>query len=439
MFRSVATIDKPEFVNLQPLDLNPLMSSCEIKVFYLGKNRNRSYISKDVALEMAKNLRGAPIVGYYKEEEEDFSDHGKRIIIDDEGIKFECKTIPYGFVSPDAKVWFKKFLETDDFGNEVEREYLMTTGYLWTGQFKECADVNTNGKPQSMELDEESLVGHWSADQNGEMEFFIVDDAIISKLCILGDDVPPCFEGASITDNQVSANFSLDEGFSKTLFSMMQDLKAVLEGGQKMEQSSVIENQDVEAAVAETSLDNINEAANTDFQKEVETSDVQKDNSTEFEKKEEVENEPKDDDKEENGNNEEDKKKEYSLLKEERDALKAENDILKANYSALEESVKQLTAFKEAIENEKKDELIAKFYMLSDEDKKDVIDNKVNYSYEEIESKLAVICFKKKINFDKEDENDTYEKAVTTFNLNEDVEVPEWIAAVRRNRKKNLK
>jgi len=44
--RSIATIDSPEFINLQPLDINPLMSSCEIKVFYLGKNRNRSYISK---------------------------------------------------------------------------------------------------------------------------------------------------------------------------------------------------------------------------------------------------------------------------------------------------------------------------------------------------------------------------------------------------------
>jgi len=27
-------------------------------------------------------------VGYYKESKEDFSDHGEKIIIDDEGIKF---------------------------------------------------------------------------------------------------------------------------------------------------------------------------------------------------------------------------------------------------------------------------------------------------------------------------------------------------------------
>ena len=33
---SVATIDSPEFVNLQPMDINPLMSKCDIKVLYIG-------------------------------------------------------------------------------------------------------------------------------------------------------------------------------------------------------------------------------------------------------------------------------------------------------------------------------------------------------------------------------------------------------------------
>ena len=63
MHQSVATLDNPEFINLQPLDINPLMSKCEIKVLYTGKNRNKSLISKEVATEMAKTLRGAPIVG----------------------------------------------------------------------------------------------------------------------------------------------------------------------------------------------------------------------------------------------------------------------------------------------------------------------------------------------------------------------------------------
>ena len=99
MAQSVATIDNPEFINLQPSDINPLMHDCEIKVLYIGQNRNRSYITKKVATEMSKSLRGAPIVGHYIEKKEDYGDHGERITIDSEGIKFEKLTKPYGFVN----------------------------------------------------------------------------------------------------------------------------------------------------------------------------------------------------------------------------------------------------------------------------------------------------------------------------------------------------
>jgi len=58
---------------------------------------------------MAKTLRGAPIVGYYKEDKKDFGDHGHQMILDGDGIHFNTLTKPYGFVSPDAKVWFQDF------------------------------------------------------------------------------------------------------------------------------------------------------------------------------------------------------------------------------------------------------------------------------------------------------------------------------------------
>ena len=253
MHKSIATIDSPEFINLQPLEINPLMSSCEIKVLYIGENRNKSYISKEVAEDMAKSLRGAPIVGYYKEEKEDFADHGHRMILDDEGIKFECMTKPYGFVAPDAKVWFQKFEDTDDFGNVTVREYMMTTGYLWTGQFEECQDALKQGRPQSMELDENSLNGHWAQNNKTGMDFFIINDAIFSKLCILGDDVEPCFEGANVTTPEISKSFSLmDDNFKNTLFSMIQDLQVVIEGGQTMEiNDKEVINKDVVETVVE--------------------------------------------------------------------------------------------------------------------------------------------------------------------------------------------
>ena len=30
--KSIATIESPQFINLQPLDINPLMSKCEINL-----------------------------------------------------------------------------------------------------------------------------------------------------------------------------------------------------------------------------------------------------------------------------------------------------------------------------------------------------------------------------------------------------------------------
>ena len=72
--------------------------------------------------------------------------------------------------------------------------------------------------------------------------------------------------------------------------------------------------------------------------------------------------------------------------------------------------------------------------MLSDEDKKDVIDNKANYTVEDIEEKLSVICFRKKVNFELEDnsKNDIkIEQPAVTFNMsNLGASKPDWLIAV---------
>lgn len=464
MHRSIATIDAPEFINLQPLDINPMMSKCEIKVLYIGANRNHSYITKEVATEMAKTLRGAPIVGYYKEEKEDFADHGEQVIFDDEGIHFNCLTKPYGFVAPDAEIWFQKFVDTDDFGNDVEREYLMTTGYLWTGQFEEAKTVVENGRPQSMELDEATLEGRWEYNRAEGMEYFIIDDAMFSKLCILGDDVEPCFEGASVTEPQVSTSFTkVDDTFVRTLYTMMQDLKSALEiqGGQsKMElENNELENNEVvespvveETPVAEEEVPAVEEPtveeeasaeenAEAASNGEIEEESTEEPASETFAKKDDEEEDDKSDeeDKEENAEEEDEEKKAGS-----KNSLEEEHEALKAEFAAMKEEYEKLVEFKNQIDNEKKDELIASFYMLSDEDKKDVVENKAKYSLEEIKSKLAIICFDKKVNFDLDDNSKNEEEVesnknvnVTTFSLdNENNGVPAWIKAVVNNRNK---
>ena len=423
MHQSVATINSPEFLNLQPLDINPLMSKCEIKVLYLGANRNSSFITKEVATEMGKTLRGAPIVGYYKEGKEDFADHGEKVTFDDEGIHFEMLTKPYGFVSPVAEVWFQDFEDSDGMGNTITRTYLMTTGYLWTGQFAEASLAVKEGRPQSMQLDPETLKGTWETNIQKNVEFFIINDAIISKLCILGNDVEPCFEGASVTAPNVSSRFTLDDNFKHTLFSMMQDLKNALEeGGQQMEEnktSEVVEN-DVSTVTENTSETQVEN-------KEAETSENE--NASEEETNETsntftVEENKDDSSSVENQINYEEK---YN-------SLEADFNALKDSYAELNEKFNELMEFKKNIDNEKKDALIAEFYMLSDEDKKDIIENKEKYSLEDIKAKLSVICFDKKISFTKNEEK---EETVMTYNLNENVsnDLPDWVKAVKEQEK----
>ena len=460
MHKSVATINSPEFINLTPLDINPLMSACEIKVLYVGENRNRSYITKDVASEMAKTLRGAPIVGYYKDEVEDFRDHGKEVIIDDEGIKFNCKTVPYGFVAPDAQVWFQEFQDTNDFGEVITREYLMTTGYLWTGQFEECRSaVESDGKPQSMELDEETLQGHWETNARG-MDFFIINDAIFSKLCILGDDIEPCFEGASVTAPNVSASFTkVDSDFRQTLFTMMQELQTALGGGQQMNDETVVETgvpatepaiePTVETEVTEPVVEPVVETEGTTEPSSAASEEpvaeeapvVVEEPAAEPVVEESVVEEPVVEPVAESTPVEPEAdpapsiEEQYTALQETLETVRAEYSALEANYNdlqtryaALEAANAELVEFKRQSDDAKKDEMIGRFYMLSDEDKKEIIDNKANYTVEDIEEKLSVICFRKKINF--ENNNKTEQPAVTFNVSNFGASKPDWLVAV---------
>ena len=455
MHKSIATINSPEFINLAPLDINPLMSSCEIKVLYIGENRNHTYISKEVATDMAKTLRGAPIVGYYKEEKEDFRDHGNQVILDDEGIKFNCLTKPYGFVSPDAKVWFQEFEDTDDFGNVLTREYLMTTGYLWTGQYEECKSaVEGEGKPHSMELDGDSMDGHWETNTKTGMDFFIINDATFSKLCILGDDVEPCFEGSKISAPEVSTSFSkVDDNFKKTLFTMMQDLQFALKGGQNMDEQNnpVVEvTEDAAAAVEPVaepvpSVEPVAEEPATDATLVAEKAPAA-DNGSEG-----VKDEPNNEGNTDFTNNEpvvntsanedpivDENAEKYALLESENAELKNKLSELETKFSDLNTEYEKLVAFKAEIEEAEKDAMIAKFAMLSEEDKADVIANKSKYTVEDIESKLSVICVRKKVNFDSLDNskiNNNMSGQFTYTMSNVPTDVPAWVQAVKNNKK----
>lgn len=397
--RSVATIDGPEFIDLKPF--NPQISECQIKVMYLGKNRNGSYIDKNTAIQMANSLPGTPIVAVYRKDIEDFGDHGHVITIEDGEVKFNCKTMPYGFVAPDAKVWFQNFIDTDEFGNEIEHEYMMTTGYLWTGQFEEVRKVLEEGQPQSMEIENSSLKGHWANDSESGMDFFIINDAMFSKLCILGDDVEPCFEGASVT----SPDFANGVEFTRTLYSMIRELQDAIgnrEGGLNMPEDFVVTSEGEQIATVE-------EAVEVEAPTDVETVETQTEPEPEVEesvaedgdaekdfvekKKEETSETPDEEDEKDDEDAEDDEAIVDSKKK--RCSLESDDD----KFAAIEAELEELRAFKRSVESKEKDALINKYHMLSEEEKAEVVAHKDEYTLEQIDEKLALIYVRNNVDF----------------------------------------
>lgn len=421
--RSVATIDSPEFINLAPDAINPGISKCEIKVMYLGKNRNGSFIDKNTAIQMANSLPCTPIVAAYNENKEDFGDHGEILHIEDGEVKFSCKTVPYGFVAPDAEVWFQKFDDTNEFGETTTREYMMTTGYLWTGQYPELDKCINQGQGQSMEIDD--VDGHWTTDSN-DIEFFIINDAIFTKLCILGDDVEPCFEGASVTSPEVSEHFSYNKEFSHTLFAMMNELKSALTKGGSMPKENV-ESVEVEpTATVEKEAPMVEEfAENVETNENVESSEdsAEETFAKEEEKKEDKkdsDSEDKEDDSDDDSDDDEYKKKPGKKCELENQVSELSEQLkeLTDKFTALEAEAEELRKFKAERIDADKDAMIAKYHMLSDEDKAEIIADKDKFTLSEIESKLALLYVQKNVNFDEEEEVDS--TPLTTFSLDDE-------------------
>lgn len=438
---SVATIAAPEFVNLAEDALNPGISKADVKVLYLGENRNGSFINKETAMKMSETLRACPIVGAYRKDIDDFGDHGEIIHIENGEITFDCATVPYGFVAPDAKVWFKEFTDYDEFGNTVNREYLMTTAYLWTGQYPEIERCVKEGMGQSMELDGKSIDGHWAENSESGIEFFIINDASFTKLCVLGDGVEPCFEGASVEAPNISDKFS-KENFTTTLYNMMNELKFALaenvektddsESAKEEETTDFAEKQEEVEETADEAVDfaeNAEESIESTESAEVveENLDQESDFSANTEEEKESEEEVE--------NTEESADNEFAEKDAEIETLKSEITSLQEKYSLLEAEAEELRSYKASRISADKDALINKYNMLSDDDKAEIIANKDSYSYEEIESKLALLYVKKNVDFDdQEEEIPAPNEATLTFGLstaNGDAEIDPIIELLR--------
>lgn len=130
----------------------------------------------------------------------------------------------------------------------------------------------------------------------------------------------------------------------------------------------------------------------------------------------------------------------YSELEATNTQLIADKAALETDKANLETQLNQLNEFKLEVERKEKQAMINDtFYMLSEEDKKDVVENIDTYSLADIEAKLSILCVRNKVSFNKED--DGQPSGALNYNLGEvdgiDDSVPAWIKAVL-DKQKNM-
>lgn len=182
-------------------EINSSFDKGTLRVCYAGENRNKSFIDKEDLIRCAKTLPYVPVVGNYIREDDDFGGHDIEIVTDGDGqLRMVNKTQPVGVVPADAEIFIDTF--TDD--NGEEHEYLYTTVLLWKRQ------------EAYKKIKEDGIVSHSMeiTVKSGEMVdgLYHIYDFEFTALCLLGENVEPCFEDSALevfTTSDFKAQFEL--------------------------------------------------------------------------------------------------------------------------------------------------------------------------------------------------------------------------------------
>lgn len=179
---------------------NEVLSKARCRIFYKYENRNGTYITDEFAEKLISSLPYVPVKGIY--DTEDFTDHGEE--------RNEGRI--YGIVPENPNFAWEKHLDEDG----VEREYACADVLIFTALYKEANEIV--GKAQSMELYEPAIEYHFSIIKG--QKYIVFDNGCFLGLQALGDQVEPCFEGASF--------YTLQKSIEDTIFK----IKELSKGGQ---------------------------------------------------------------------------------------------------------------------------------------------------------------------------------------------------------------
>lgn len=382
----------------------------KVRVFSKGANRNGSYITEAVAQQLIDSaIKGTtPVVGFFDPETNSWASHTGPTLAK-----------AYGYVE-DFLGW-EPFEDTDG----VVRDYAVFSIVAFSDYFDEANNIL--GQNQSMELNENSIQGDWAL--IGENYYFVYTVAKMKGFCIIGSH-EPCFSvSAFFSQNEDALNIQYNK-FS----SLLSELKAQVEEAKKLnrggepamnefengtpteevvvEQLSTAEADAAQPEEATTTFAVSEEAAT----EEVEVAAQKVEATAEPEVAEEqpaVEEQPA-----------AEEPSEYDLLQQQYQNLQDSNAELQSNFDAAQARISELEAqiadaeakFAEAATNiahlnetinafearekaqinENKKRLIENYRKLISEEEISEYEAQLNdFSYDELEGKLA-ICFAKK-------------------------------------------
>ena len=365
--------------------VNPEFARVKVYVCYDGKNRNNSYIDKDVLQKMSNTIYGIPMVAEYDEDNNCFKGHGGKLEISDEGIEFIQTTVPYGFVDPKTPIFYEEVVELDGI---TKHNYLCCYAYLWYKRYPEVESVLRNQENKKIGQSMEINVTSYDIDEDG---CCIIKDGYFSALAMLG--VEPCFESACVTSK-----------FSKESDSIWEEMISSFKKYSENDKGGSIVNKEYE----NEELDETEE----DFKKKK----CSEEEDDEFKKKKCSEEED-DEFKRKKCENEEDYQAKYEEVNSELISLKAkysdlqaEYEDLKTKYTALENEVAELRDF--ALE----ENVFSKFEVLKNvEGYEDIYNARFELSEEDLVLRLKALAYDNGIIMNKK--NNRREKEIKKFSL----------------------
>lgn len=184
---------------------NSSFDSGVLRVAYVGRNRNNSFISKETFERCMPSIYNCPIVCRYDREEDIIGSHDIELVTGNDGsMRVINMTHPVGVVPENARWWWEEIEDASGV-----HEYLCVNVLLWKRQ-EAYQKIKEDGiTDESMEI----------SVKEGRMAdgVYVIERFEFTAFCLLGTD-EPCYESASLE------MFSCC-GFKQQLADMMQELK----------------------------------------------------------------------------------------------------------------------------------------------------------------------------------------------------------------------